>query len=215
MTSCIGWLLDVSIDSDYAIVWIKTEDGGQILNLRDSYHPGFYILPRNESDGLYLFQILSREEEIEVSWEEGKYTNLFDRTNERKLLYVQLQFLRYYQHLLKKLQNDCRVKQLFNTDLLHVQQYLFTKLKIEPTSKVEVEYDADRLKLLGISKVDDANDVKPPPFSILYFDIHTYSGILASEDSIRIIKVRYGEDEALFDDNEEKIILEQFSDYVH
>ena len=70
-----------------------------------------------------------------------------------------------------------RVKQLFNTDLLHVQQYLFTKLKIEPTSKVEVEYDVDGLKLLGICKVDDANDVKPPPFSILYFDLHTYSGI--------------------------------------
>ena len=101
MTSCIGWLLDVCIDNGYAILWIKTEDGGQILKLRDSYHPGFYILPRNESDGLYLFQILSREEEIAVSWEEDKYTNLFDRTNKRKLLYVQLQSLRYYQHLLK------------------------------------------------------------------------------------------------------------------
>src|SRR5919205_584599 len=201
MTSCIGWLLDVSIDNDHAILWIKTEDDGQILKLRDSYHPGFYILPRNESDGLYLFQILSREEEIAVSWEEDKYTNLFDRTNKRKLLYVQLQSLRYYQHLLKKLQNDCRVKQLFNTDLLHVQQYLFTKLKIEPTSKVEVEYDA--------------NNVHPPPFSLLYFDLHTYSGILASDDAIRVIKVRYEqEDEIVFDNSEEKVILQQYSDYV-
>jgi DNA polymerase elongation subunit (family B) len=211
MANCIGWLLDVSINNDYAIVWIKTEKG-QILKLRDSYHPGFYILPRNESDGLYLFQILSREEEIAVSWVD-KYTNLFDRTNQRKLLYVQLQFLRYYQSLVKKLQNDCRVKQLFNTDLLHVQQYLFTKLRIEPTSKVKVEYD-DRLKLLGIVKLDEYNDVNPPPFSLLYFDLHTYSGILASEDAIRLIKVRYGEDEVVFDNNEEKVILQQFSDYV-
>jgi hypothetical protein len=60
LTSCIGWLLDVSIDNDHAILWIKTEDG-QILKLRDSYHPEFYILPRNESDGLHLLQILSRE----------------------------------------------------------------------------------------------------------------------------------------------------------
>jgi hypothetical protein len=50
-----------------------------------------------------------------------------------------------------------RVKQLFNTDLLHVQQYLFTKLKIEPTRKVEVEYDVDGLKLLQAVKVDDEN----------------------------------------------------------
>ncbi|HJT49972.1 MAG TPA: DNA polymerase domain-containing protein [Nitrososphaeraceae archaeon] len=211
MTSCIGWLFDVSIDSDYAIVSIKTE-AGQILKLRDPYRPRFYILPGNDADGLHLFQILSREEEIAVSWAD-RYTNLFDRTEQTKLLYVQLQSSRCYQPLLKKLQNDCRVKQLFNTDLLHVQQYLFTKLKIEPANKVEVKYD-DRLKLLEIVKVDDENDVNPPPFSLLYFDLHTYSGLLASEDSIRIIKVRCGEDEAVFENNEESVILQQFSDYV-
>ena len=123
MTSCIGWLLDVSIDNDHAIVWIKTEQG-QILKLRDTYHPGFYILPRNESDGLHLFQILSREEEIVVRWEEDKRTNLFESKKTKRLIYVQLQSLRYYQDLLKKLENDYRVKQLFNTDLSHVQQYL-------------------------------------------------------------------------------------------
>lgn len=210
MANCIGWLLDVSIKNDYAIVWIKTEEG-QILKLRDSYNPGFYILPRNDADGLHLFQILSREEEIAVSWED-KHTNLFGRTNQLKLLYVQLQSLRYYQHLLKKLQNDCQVKQLFNTDLLHVQQYLFTRLKTEPTSKVEVKYDG--LKLLGMVKADDGNNVSPPPFPLLYFDLHTNSGILASEDAIRIIKVRYGEDEVVFDNIEESVILQQFSDYL-
>jgi hypothetical protein len=52
MTSCIGWLLDVSIENDHATIWIKTEeDSRQILRLRDSYHPGFYILPRSEPDG--------------------------------------------------------------------------------------------------------------------------------------------------------------------
>ena len=56
----IGWLLDVSIDNDHVILWIKTEEG-QTVKLRDSYHPEFYILPRNESDALRLIQILSRE----------------------------------------------------------------------------------------------------------------------------------------------------------
>ena len=194
MANCIGWLLNVCVDNSYAMLWIKTEEG-QILKLRDSYHPVFYILPRNEHDGLHLFQVLSREEEIAVRWED-KHIDLFDSKKIRKLIHVQLRSLRYYQSLVKKLQNDCRVRQLFNTDLLHVQQYLFSKLKIEPTSKVKVEYD-DRSKLLEAAKVDDENDVHPPQFSLLYFDLHTYSGILASEDTIRLIKVRYGEDEVV------------------
>ena len=106
MTSCIGWLLDVSIDNDHATLWIKTEEEGQILKLRDSYHSGFYILPRNESDGLHLFQILSREEDIAVRWEEYKQTDLFDSRKQTKLIHVQLRSLRYYQPLLKKLEDD-------------------------------------------------------------------------------------------------------------
>jgi DNA polymerase elongation subunit (family B) len=101
---------------------------------------------------------------------------------------------------------------LFNTDLSHVQQYLFTKLRIEPTSKVEVGYNGS--KLLEVVKVDDTNDVHPPLFSLLYFDLHTYSGILASEDAIRVIKVKYEQDYAVFDNSEESVILQQFSDYV-
>ena len=92
----------------------------------------------------------------------NKHTDLFDYNTQRKLIHVQLRSLRYYQPLLKKLECDCRVKQLFNTDLLHVQQYLFTKLRIEPTSKLKVEYDGS--KLLGVAKVDDEDDVHPPRF---------------------------------------------------
>ncbi len=118
MNSCIGWLLDVSIENDHAILSIKTEEEGQILKLRDSYRPGFYIIPRTESDGLHLFQALCREEEeIAVRWEENKPTDLFDSKKTRKLIHVQLRSLRYYQPLLKKLENDYRVKALFSTDL--------------------------------------------------------------------------------------------------
>ena len=139
-------------------------------------------------------------------------SNLFDSRKTRKLIYVQQRSLRYYQPLLKKFEYHSQVKQLFNTDLLHVQQYLFTKLKIEPTSKVKVEYDGS--KLLEVVKVDDEYDVHTPLFSLLYFDLHTYSGILASDDAIRVIKVRYEQDETIFDNSEEKLILQQFSDYV-
>jgi len=56
LTSCIGWLLDVYVYDNHTILSIKTEEG-EILKLRDSYHSGFYILPRSEADGTHLFQM--------------------------------------------------------------------------------------------------------------------------------------------------------------
>jgi DNA polymerase elongation subunit (family B) len=225
-----GWLFDISIERDNVVIWIKTTDK-KILKLTDPYRPGFYILPRNESDGLHLFQILSRQYDIveNVSWEENKLTDLFDYgytdKRKKKLIYIQIQSIKYYLPLLKKIE-DSRVKQLFNTDLSHIQQYLFTKLKVEPTSKVKAEHKGS--KLVQITKVDDDKEQEqvspsPPPFSLLYFDLHTFSGILASDDPIRLIKVRYEsyekkereEEDIFFQNTEEKAILQEFSNYVH
>jgi DNA polymerase elongation subunit (family B) len=94
---------------------------------------------------------------------------------------------------------------------------------IEPTSKVKVEYDGS--KVLEIIKIDDGKQgevsVSAPPFSLLYFDLHTFSGILAPDDAIRLIKIRYedfGEKErqenVLFQNSDEKAILQDFSNYV-
>ena len=201
MARCgIGWLFDISIEHDNVVIWVKTTDK-KILKLYDSYHPSFYIIPRSEADGLYLFQILSRQLDIveKASWEESKFTDLYDYDSigikKKKLIYVQIQSTRYYLPLLKKIEEDSRVKQLFNTDLLHIQRYLFTQLRIEPTSMVKVKYSGS--KILQISKIDDDDQKQeevspsPPPFSLLYFDLHTFSGILASDDGTRLIKVRY------------------------
>lgn len=219
MTNCVGWLFDISVENDKAIIWIKTEDK-KILKLRDSYQASFYILPRNESDGLQLLRILSQQHDIveKICWDEDKFTNLFDSNDKKRLIYIQIQSARYYFPLIKKLEKDYRVKQFFNTDLSHIQRYLFTKLRIEPTSKVRVEYNGS--KLLEITKIDDEEEVSPPPFSLLYFDIHTFSGILASDDAIRPIKVRYEDfekndrEDILFESCEEKIILQEFSNYI-
>ncbi|MGC2426731.1 MAG: hypothetical protein WA421_06835, partial [Nitrososphaeraceae archaeon] len=54
MSSCTGWLFDISIEHNQAVLWIKTIDR-QILKLIDTYQPSLYILPRNEFDGLSLF----------------------------------------------------------------------------------------------------------------------------------------------------------------
>ena len=115
MTSCVGWLFDICIENDKAILWIKTMDR-QILKLRDYYQTILFILPRNESDGLQLLRILSQQQDIvqKVSWKEDKFTNLFDSTDKKKLIYIQLQSVRYYLPFIKKLEKDYRVKQFFN-----------------------------------------------------------------------------------------------------
>jgi hypothetical protein len=104
LATCVGWLFDISIENDKAILWIKTIDR-QILKLREYYQPSCYILPRNESDGLQLLRILSQQQDIvqKVSWKEDKFTNLFDSTDKKKLIRIQLQSIRYYLPLIRKI----------------------------------------------------------------------------------------------------------------
>jgi DNA polymerase elongation subunit (family B) len=219
-SSCIGWLLHVIIEQDKAILWIKTEDK-RILRLTDSYQPFFYILPKNEHDGTYLFHVLSQQDIVKkVGWEENKSTSLFEKYSKKKLVCVSADSVRSYTVLLKKLEKDSRVKQTFNTDLSHLQQYLFHRLKVEPTSKVEIEYDDDS-KLAKLTKVEDENDIAPPPFSILRINIHTLSGKVNPEDPIVMIRSRYEDAgnpeqaiDTLFDSKEEKDILQDFCCYV-
>ena len=65
---------------------------------------------------------------------------------------------------------------------------MFHRLKVEPTSKVEVEYDGS--KLVELTKVEDEDDILPPPFSLLYVDIQTLSGKISPEDPVIHDKVK-------------------------
>jgi DNA polymerase elongation subunit (family B) len=121
---------------------------------------------------------------------------------------------------MKRLERDSRVKQIFNTDLSHVQQYLFHRLKIEPTSKVKVEHEDS--KLVKLANVEDEDDLTLPPLSILYIDVQTLSGKINPEDAVVLIKSKY-EDmrsdpqqavETLFDSSQDKEILGAFCSYV-
>src|SRR5947199_873374 len=151
-----GWILDFSIERNRAIIWIKTIEG-KILKLSDTYQPTFYILPNNEDSGSALFQILSQVSMVKkVEWQH-KFTNLFDSQGRgiKRLICIQSESTLSYTTLLKGLERDERVAQLYNFDLSHVQQYLFTTLKIEPTSQVELEYDERTSRLIRINTIDE------------------------------------------------------------
>jgi DNA polymerase elongation subunit (family B) len=220
VSKCIGWFLHISVEKDKAILWIKTEDK-KILRLTDSYQPFLYILPKNEYGGISLFHILSQQTIVKkVKWVENKSTNLFEKYSKRKLIFVCTDSVQSHTVLLRKLENDSRIKRVFNTDLSHLQQYLFHRLKVEPTNKVEVEYHGS--KLVKLTTVEDEDDIPSPPFSILRINVHTLSGKVNPEDPVMKIKSRYEDasnpeqtTDTLFESKEEKDVLEDFCSYIH
>jgi DNA polymerase I len=213
-----GWLLDVSIEQNRAIIWIKTIEGS-ILKLSDTYQPNFYVLPKDEFASAALFQILSQETIVKkVEWEQ-KFTDLFDAESRglKRLISVYPDTVFSHNTLVKRLERDARVARLFNTDLSHIQRYLFSKLRIEPTSKVEVEYDECDSRLIKMIKMDE-DSVAPPPFSILYFDLDSslsWDSDSGSESNpITRIRARYQEEpDASFEGGEESI-LKDFHDNI-
>jgi DNA polymerase elongation subunit (family B) len=210
MTHCTGWILDVSIEQNRAIIRIKTIEGN-VLKLLDAYHPNFYVLPKDEFAGSALYQMLSQEFTVtKVEWVQ-KFTDIFDAVNHgiRRLISVYTKSSLAYRTLVKRLEKDTRVAQLFDTDLSPVQQYLFKTLEIEPTSKVEVEYDDNTFRLIGIASIDE-NTCAPPPFSILYFDIlHNFD-----TSEIRQIRARHQDESYISFEGGEESILKEFHEYI-
>ncbi len=149
-----------------------------------------------------------------------KVVSSYDMHGMKKLICVYPESLLYYKTILKSLERDPRVVQLFNTDLSHVQQYLFMKLKIEPTSKVEVQYDKNESRLIKITKINEEDEMAatPPPFSILYFEIHTTSSSYNLghdvNDPVTEIRIRYQEEPEISLEGSEDAILQSFCEYI-
>ena len=134
----IGWILDVFIQDDKATILIRT-DKGEVLCLCDNYHPSFYIMPKTNDAGNELFKTLQEVSNIMGLSFEEKYTVLGAASKER-LLHVVVDKASTFDGLLNTVELLPQVKAVYNVDLLHVQRYLFTKLNVAPTSKVEVKY---------------------------------------------------------------------------
>ena len=186
-----GWILDANIEDNEAILWIKTEDG-RVLKLYDSYEPVFYIQPKNENCGNEIFQILMDLELVkEIRWDD-KLIDINSKAKQ-KLLYVRCPLVHHYNLLLKVLQHEIlqqRINQLFNSRLSHIQRFLFTQLKIPPTTKVQIAYE-DR-ELVSISEVNDHQDLQLP-FSMMEVEVIPFTDqeVLDADDPIKSIRFRY------------------------
>jgi DNA polymerase elongation subunit (family B) len=96
---------------------------------------------------------------------------------------------------------------------------LFTRLRVEPTSKIQVEYDNTDLRLISLTKIDEV-DVQPPAFTTMYFEVITWSSHYSLDsydvnEPIRRINARYQEDpEGIFEGNDDETILKDFCNFV-
>lgn len=221
----VGWILDVYIDGVGAAaagevaIWVRTDEG-RIVKLRDRYSPTLYVLPTRPGDAERIFAGLRDEPHIkQVSWVE-KFTSLDDAaSSKQRLLQIQVG-LPKYRELLRVLRGLDHPPQVFNADLLHVQQYLFGRLKIEPTSKVRFSSD-DGDFLTEIERLDDENEFAPPPFTTVTLDLSVLpsspSLVPDSEnDPIQSITLRCGDEDrlTLLDGGTEEEILKALEEYI-
>jgi DNA polymerase elongation subunit (family B) len=83
---------------------------------------------------------------------------------------------------------------------------------------VEVQYDKNESRLIKITKINEELAVAPPPFSILYFEIHTRSSKynLGDDlnDAITDIKARHQHEPEISFEGSEDSVLKDFSEYV-
>lgn len=189
-----GWLLDVYVQAKNAVLWIKTDEG-KLIRLLDDYSPVFYIKARGLGEEWELSRLLSESQAVNSFSFEEKYISL-DSAQKERLMRVEATGIREFNMLVKGLRSSRLVSELFDVDLRHVQKYLFTRLRIEPTSRVKVGYERGRI--LWISKVDDLTSeegqLKQPPFSMarLEYDYQADRGR-------RLNSIRYADSSVSFE----------------
>lgn len=160
-----GWLLDVYIQGSKAVLWVKAEDGGAI-RLTDSYTPFFHIEAREGVDEDDLLYRLSDCREVRSATVETRLTSL-ERGRPRRLVRVEAHGTEGFRDLVASMERSAWVARVYNADMRHVQRYLFTRLLIEPSSRVLASHEGGRL--LSMERLDDWGELAPPPFSLLSF----------------------------------------------
>jgi DNA polymerase elongation subunit (family B) len=210
--TCNGWILDVYIENDEPVLWLKT-DNGKAIKLVDDYEPIFYIQPINELAGEEILQILTSLELVKEAKWDYKFTDIGSDVKQ-KLVYVNCYSIHHYNLLLKGLQHEIlqkRIRRVFNTRLSHIQRYLFGQLNAPSTTKVKVDHKDGYL--VSCNKLTD-NDFQAP-FSTMHVKVRTSTEeqILDKDDPIRSITIRSDSSELALEESESKM-LEEFSNYI-
>jgi hypothetical protein len=127
--NAIGWILDVSkdSDSDVIVILIKLQKDGKVISFKQKLHVHvFYIIPKSRSAGEDLIQQLSRYDQLikRIFWDE-KYIDFVDK-NKTRLIAISLDDNKQdHKRLIKKLELDSRISALYNTELSEISQFIY------------------------------------------------------------------------------------------
>ena len=167
MESISGWVLDAYISRGEAVVWIKTEAGG-LVRVTDRYTPFFHVEPASaEEEDAVAYGLTECPEVSGVRVEEMRTKLGSNKTT--RLIRVETYGTGGFWEIVKRVAAHPSVANVYGADIMHVQRYLFTKLAVEPTSKVTVTCDGGAL--VDVKREDDWGEIAPPPFGIMRFRV--------------------------------------------
>lgn len=184
-----GWVLDTYVRKGEAVIWVKCADGG-CRRITDRYSPFFHVEPASveEEDGV-AYRLTECPDVKGVRFEEMR-TELGSKKRAR-LIRVETFGTEGFREIVRRVAAQPSVAGVYNADLLHVQRYLFTRLKLEPTSRAKLTCDGDSLAMA--EREDDRGEIVPPPFRMLKFRVKAEGdGAAGGGQRIRSIKAEAG-----------------------
>ena len=193
-----GWLLDVRIRDDEAILWVKS--GDKRVQVKDRYNVDFYVLP----------EVVSREKLVDLFDEHDHITKIetverfvsIDSVETSPVLRVSVDSAANYMKLTNLVG---KYGELFDNGLSHTQRYLADRGLI-PYGEVKIEAESTRVKSIESIPLDLR--VEPPPFKVLCFEL------LLNEGDLEFITLDQGMQEEYRFSGREKETLLAFTEYI-
>ena len=163
-----GWLLDVRLQDDEALIWVKTQD--QRIEFRARYYPDFYVIPDKVSfnEFIDLFDEHPHIPSIDVA---ERFTSISD-IERQKVLRVSVDSVEQFKpvvHLVEK------YGEVFDSDLSHTQRFLADHGLVPFVSVIIVTDEHNKVQ--SIEQVPLDLSVPPPPFKVLCFEILSDDGV--------------------------------------
>jgi DNA polymerase elongation subunit (family B) len=157
-----GWLLDVRLRDDEALLWVKT--GDERVELRLRYYPDFFVLPEKVSFNAF-FDLFDEHPNIPLIETSQRYTSIGD-TERSSVLRVCVESVEQYRSVLRLVE---KYGEVFDSDLSHTQRFL-ADYGLIPLGSVIIDEDAGEIR--SIEQVPLDLRVEPPPFNVLCFEIY-------------------------------------------
>jgi DNA polymerase elongation subunit (family B) len=161
-----GWLLEPYIRDRHVHLWFKTVDG-DVICLRDRYHPVFTAEPAKGYTAENVQYLFEEHPEVHSASIVKRHPSLH-RDELKKVVEVKAFSASELREVLSYAERLPEVHEVYDTGLIPVQWYLIHR-GVAPSNLCRVEENKGRLT--GITVIDDDDQVKPPPFETLIFQV--------------------------------------------